>query len=218
MLQRTLPADSGRALRTAGGNATLIAVIALWAVAVVGGEAWMWRYQLTPGAPPAAAPRTWPADAPLPAHPGRPLVLMVAHPQCACTRASLNELRRLVARFEALPVQPDLYLSLVVPAGMGPDWIDGPVLKNASSIRGVRVAIDPGGRFAQRLGATTSGHVLVYSSDGALLFSGGITSARAHEGDAIGQNAIVRALYGGKPPIDTTPVFGCGLKSPAVRG
>src|SRR4029078_12925735 len=75
-----------------------------------------------------------------------------------------------------------------------------------------------GARVAARLGATTSGHVLVYGADGALLFSGGITSARAHEGDSIGQNAIVRALYGGKPPIDQTPVFGCGLKSPAVRG
>ena len=218
MLHRFLAAERGRGRRRAGGNATLIAVIALWAVAVVGGEAWMWRYQLTPGAAPAAAPRTWPADAPVPAHPGKPLLLMVAHPQCACTRASLNELRRLVARFEALPVQPDLYLSLIVPAGAGAGWIDGPVLRNASSIRGVRVVVDPGGRFAERLGATTSGHVLVYGGDGALLFSGGITSARAHEGDSIGQNAIVRALYGGKPPVDRTPVFGCGLKSPAVRG
>lgn len=218
MLHHTFAASRGGGRRKAAGNATLIAVIALWAVAVIGGEAWMWRYQLTPGAAPAAAPRTWPADAPLPAHPGRPLLLMVAHPQCACTRASLNELRRLVARFEALPVQPDLYLSLVVPAGAGAGWIDGPVLRNASSIHGVRVAIDPGGSFAARLGATTSGHVLVYGADGALLFSGGITSARAHEGDSIGQNAIVRALYGGKPPTDTAPVFGCGLKSPAVRG
>ena len=218
MLPHTLAARRGEGRRTAGGNATLVAVIALWAVAVVGGEAWMWRYQLTPGAAPAAAPRTWPADAAVPAHPGKPLLLMVAHPQCACTRASLNELRRLVARFERLPVQPELYLSLVVPAGAGAGWIDGPVLRNASSIRGVRVAIDPGGRFAARLGATTSGHVLVYDARGKLLFSGGITSARAHEGDSIGQNAIVRALYGATPPVDETPVFGCGLRSPAVRG
>jgi hypothetical protein len=204
--------------KRAGGNATLVAVIALWAVAVIGGEAWMWRYQLTPGAAPAAAPRTWPVDAAVPAHAGKPLLLMVAHPRCACTRASLNELRRLVARFEGLAVKPDLYLSLVVPEGAGANWIDGPVLHNASSIRGVRVAIDPGGRFAARLGATTSGHVLVYGKDGALLFSGGITAARAHEGDSIGQNAIVRALYGAHPPVDQAPVFGCGLKSPAVRG
>ncbi|HEV8241193.1 MAG TPA: RedB protein [Thermoanaerobaculia bacterium] len=218
MLRRSLAAWRGGGRGKARGNATLIAVIALWAVAVVGGEAWMWRYQLTPGAAPAAAPRTWPRDAAVPAHPGKPLLIMVTHPQCACTRASLNELRRLIARFEALPVQPDLYVSLIVPPGAGANWIDGPVLRNASSIRGVHVFVDPGGSFAARLGATTSGHVLVYGANGALLFSGGITSARAHEGDSIGQNAIVRALYGAKPSTGTTPVFGCGLRSPAVRG
>jgi hypothetical protein len=197
----------------ARGNGRLFVLIAVWAAAVVGGEVLLWRYQLTPGAAAAAAPRTWPAEAAIPAHGGRPLLLMVAHPQCACTRASLNELRRLVARFEGLRVQPELYLSLVVPDGAGADWIDGPVLRNAASLRGLHVVLDPGGRFAARLGATTSGHVLVYDAAGALLFSGGITSARAHEGDSIGQNAIVRALYGGTPPTQESPVFGCGLRT-----
>ena len=136
---------------------------------------------------------------------------MVAHPKCACTRASLNELRRLIARFEGLRQPPELYLSLIVPAGAKADWVDGPVLRNASSIRGLHVVLDPGGRFAARLGATTSGHVLVYGADDALLFSGGITSARAHEGDSAGQNAIVQALYGKTPPLRGSPVFGCGL-------
>src|SRR6185503_5391373 len=212
-MHSVLPALRGPRSRAARGNATLVAIVALWAAAVIGGEVWMWRYQLTPGAAPAAAPSTWPENAAIPAHRGKPLLLMVAHPQCACTRASLNELRRLVARFEGLQVPPELYLSLVVPAGAGADWIDGPVLRNASTIRGVHVVIDGGGRFAARLGATTSGHVLVYGADGALLFSGGITSARAHEGDSIGQNAIVKALYGHTPPSRQTPVYGCGLAS-----
>ncbi|HXT52758.1 MAG TPA: RedB protein [Thermoanaerobaculia bacterium] len=218
-----MPIDAPSADRTsrphAGrGNARILLVIALWAVAVIGGEVVMWSYQLTPGAAPAAAPATWPADAAIPTHAGRPLLLMVAHPKCACTRASLNELRRLVARFEALPRQPELYLSLIVPEGAGADWVDGPVLRNAASISSLHVALDPGGRFARQLGATTSGHVLVYGGDGALLFSGGITAARAHEGDAAGQDAIVAALYGKTSPIHRSPVFGCGLRSPAVKG
>lgn len=211
--------DGARPAARAGrGNARVLLVIAIWAAAVIGGEVMMWSYQLTPGATPAAAPATWPAGGAIPAHRGRPLLLMVAHPKCVCTRASLNELRRLIARFEALSPPPDLYLSLVVPEGEGAGWIDGPVLRNASSIAGVHVVLDPGGRFAARLGATTSGHVLVYGADDALLFSGGITAARAHEGDAPGQNAIVRALYGKTPPIHRSPVFGCGLRSPAVKG
>jgi len=203
--------DSAREPRQRG-NGRIFALIAFWAVAVVGGEVFLWSYQLTPGAAADAAPATWPADGSIPRHPGQPLLLMVAHPRCACTRASLNELRRLIARFEGLHPPPALYLSVVAPAGTGADWTDGPVLRNAASIRGLHVVVDPGGRFAARLGATTSGHVLVYGADGALLFSGGITSARAHEGDSIGQNAIVQALYQKDPSVRRTLVFGCGLE------
>jgi hypothetical protein len=200
------------------GNGRILALIAVWGMAVIGGEVMMWRYQLTPGAPPAPAPQSWPAGSAIPRHSDRPLLLMVAHPQCVCTRASLNELRRLVAQFEGLRPPPALYLSLIVPEGAGADWIDGPVLRNASSIPEVHVVLDPGGRFAARLGTTTSGHVLLYGADDALLFSGGITSARAHEGDSAGQNAIVKALYGKTPPLRRSLVFGCGLNDPATRG
>ena len=154
--------------------------------------------------------------------PGPPRPAAAAHggaPASASARAPAStSCGGSIARFEALSPPPDLYLSIVVPEGEGADWIDGPVLRNASSIAGVRVVLDPGGRFAARLGATTSGHVLVYGADDALLFSGGITAARAHEGDAPGQNAIVRALYGKTPPIHRSAVFGCGLRSPAVKG
>jgi hypothetical protein len=212
------PAERVLSRRRPAGNASIVALIALWGLAVVGGEALLWRYQLTPGAAPAPAPSTWPEGSGIPAHAGRPLLVMVAHPQCACTRSSLNELRRLVAQFEGLRPQPLLYLSLVVPAGAAADWIDGPVLRNATSIPQVQVVIDSGGSFASRLGATTSGHVLVYGADDRLLFSGGITSARAHEGEAVGQNAIVKALYGKTPSVRRSLVFGCGLQSRATRG
>jgi hypothetical protein len=212
-----LPEDAKPSERSGtGGNRRIIVFIALWVLAVIGGQLLMWRYQLTPGVMPAPPPETWPADSPTPSHRGRPLLLMVAHPQCACTRASLNELRRLIAQFQGLRPPPALYLSLIVPAGAGADWIDGPVLRNATSIPGLEVMLDPGGRFAARLGATTSGHVLLYGADDALLFSGGITSARAHEGAAAGQNAIVKALYGKAPPVDRSLVFGCALNERAT--
>ncbi len=159
------------------------------------------------------APQLWPADAGVPRD-GRPVLVMIAHPKCACTRASLHELQRLSTRFEALPSPPALYLSIIAPAGAGPDWADGPVLAAAASIRGLNVYLDPGGQFAGRLGATTSGHVLLYGADSRLLFSGGITSARAHEGDAAGQEAIVAALYGRGASSPVTPVFGCALHGP----
>jgi hypothetical protein len=188
--------------------------IALWATAVSAGAVELWRYQLTPGRAPASAPQVWPDDAGIPAHAGQPLLLMVAHPYCACTRASLNELRRLVTRFNALENPPLLYLSVTTPKGQDAAVREGPVLRNAATIEGLNVVMDPEGRFAARLGATTSGHTLLYGADGALLYSGGITAARAHEGDAVGQDAIVAALYGRTPASREAPVFGCGVHTP----
>lgn len=204
-------------LRAGSGNGWIYLLIVLWGTAVSAGAVRMIRYQLTPGPSPAPAPTLWPVNGNIPAHSGKPLLLMIAHPQCTCTRASLNELRRLIARFEGLRNPPEIYLSVIAPDGVGPDWTDGPVLRNAATISGLHVAIDPGGHFAERLGATTSGHVLLYGADEKLIFSGGITSARAHEGDAVGQEAIFNALYGKSPPTHETPVFGCALHTPVAR-
>ncbi len=189
-------------------------MIALWGAAITAGTVRVWQYQLTPGAPAGPAPSVWPVDSSIPAHPGRALLIMVAHPKCTCTRASLNELRRLMVRFRALENPPDVYLSIIAPEGVGADWTDGPVLRNASTIRTLNIVIDPGERFARKFGATTSGHVLLYGANGRLLFSGGITDARAHEGDAVGQEAIVAALYEKTPAATHTPVFGCALDTP----
>jgi hypothetical protein len=200
------------------GNGWIYVLIALWGTAVVAGIVKVWQYQLTPGATPAPAPSVWPVDSSIPAHSGRALLIMVAHPQCTCTRASLNELRRLMVRFRALKNPPEVYLSIIAPAGVGADWTDGPVMRNASSIRNLNIVIDPGERFARKFGATTSGHMLLYGADGRLLFSGGITDARAHEGDAAGQEAIVAALYEKTPAVTQTPVFGCALDKPVRPG
>ena len=198
------------------GNGWIYLTIALWATAVSAGSVELWRYQLTPGATPAPAPQAWPADSVVPVHPGKPVLLMVAHPQCACTRASLNELRRLIVRFNALENPPVLYLSVVPTKGSRGDAIDGPVLRNAASIEGLNVVIDQDGLFAKRLGATTSGHTLLYGASGELLYSGGITAARGHEGDAAGQDAILAALYGRPVATHEQPVFGCGLHKAAA--
>lgn len=214
MLTPAGPEDGIAPPRSRGRNGWIYLAIALWATAVSAGTVELWRYQLTTGRTPALAPTVWPENSAIPAHPGKPVLLMVAHPQCSCTRASLNELRRLIARFEQLENPPVLYLSVTAPNGVDAALTDGPVLRNAASIAGLNVVIDPQGRFAARLGATTSGHTLLYGADGALLYSGGITAARAHEGDAAGQGAIVAALYGKNPAIKDAPVFGCGLHSP----
>jgi hypothetical protein len=59
----------------------------------------------------------------------------------------------------------------------------------------------------------TSGAVLLYSSDGKLLFQGGITPARGHQGDSFGRQRILALLDGDAPDRRDAPVFGCALAS-----
>jgi hypothetical protein len=75
----------------------------------------------------------------------------------------------------------------------------------------VTVVRDDDGRHAKQFGAATSGQTLLYDQDGALVFSGGITGARAHAGDNLGRQSLV-ALLNRQPAARTgTSVFGCPL-------
>ena len=62
-----------------------------------------------------------------------------------------------------------------------------------------------------RFGVAASGQTLLYDTEGTLVFSGGITSARGHEGDNAGRSAISTYLHGGQIPLTQTPVFGCSI-------
>ena len=52
------------------------------------------------------------------------------------------------------------------------------------------------------MGATTSGHVLLYDAGGVLRFAGGITDGRGHEGDNAGLDAALALLRGHVPEVD----------------
>ncbi len=101
----------------------------------------------------------------------------------------------------------------VRPDGVEAGWEQTPLWQAASTVPGVRIVIDNGGKLARALGAETSGHALLYGADDRLLFSGGITRSRGHEGDNSGRRALSAAL-GGESSTATNPVFGCPLFSP----
>jgi hypothetical protein len=65
--------------------------------------------------------------------------------------------------------------------------------------------------LARQFHATTSGQTLLYSPAGSLMFSGGITAARGHEGDNVGESTIVALLTGKPTDVVRTPVFGCPI-------
>src|SRR5436309_12091604 len=88
----------------------IVAAVALWVPAVTFGISVLWKYSTPPGHP-AAPPAYWPWNAPIKRKEGRPTLLMFAHPQCQCSRASLGELAIIMAHAGAqLDAQVLFYL------------------------------------------------------------------------------------------------------------
>jgi hypothetical protein len=96
------------------------------------------------------------------------------------------------------------------PRQFPPGWERTDLWRSAAAIPGVTVRADPEGREAQRFGAVTSGHVLLYDRAGQLLFTGGITGSRGHEGDNAGCDRVIRLLTGSP----TAPT----VRGPASKG
>lgn len=163
-------------------------------------------YEARP-APPVTAPAIWPAATRLTLDPQHPTLVMFAHPRCPCTRASLREFARIL---ETCGAPVEARVEFFAPPAAGADWLDSPVRRLADSIPGITVEADIGGQECSRFGAAAaSGTVVLYGPDGKLLFAGGITPSRGHEGDSAGGRAVLALLRGGpKQPI-TAPVFGC---------
>lgn len=186
-------------------------------VATVAALAAISGYASRPGAA-ALAPATWPDASRLPRSRAQSTLVMIAHTECACTRASLHELERLMARADN---GMTAFVIFVGPRGT-------PGAHGLLDVRDTARAIPNVGVFeneseARLFGAATSGQVLLYDEAGVLVFRGGITPARGHEGTSAGGEAVrrfmtARSLSGAEPLAATSPpaseVFGCALFEP----
>jgi hypothetical protein len=144
------------------------------------------------------------------------MLLMFVHPRCACSHASLVELGHLVARVRGR-VAPTVVF--VRPRGADdPDFARGELRTLAASMPDVAIVDDAGGVEARRFGAATSGATLVYDTNARLLFAGGLTSVRGHEGNSFGQERIVALLSGAAADRTDSPVFGCALEDDSQPG
>jgi hypothetical protein len=191
----------------------LIAGVAAWLVTVGAGIAVLMAYENAPG-PGPAPPSAWPGESRIPRTADRPILVFFAHPHCPCTRASLGELARILARCQG---RVSACVLLVKPDGVGDDWTQTDLRKNALEIPGVQVLRDDGGAEARRFHAATSGQTLLYAADGRLLFHGGITPSRGHAGDSSGRTAILALVNGATKAREETFVFGCPLSGKALE-
>jgi hypothetical protein len=182
----------------------VIGMVTVWGVLTLAGVSLMARYDSTAG-PDQSAPSQWPERTSLKLA-GDPFqAFLFVHPYCACTRATLSELERLMqTRGRRLRVT----ISIVTRKDQ--DYKSLAIYETVRAIPDVAIVADPEGAEARRFGAVTSGFLALYNQKGDLLFSGGITGARGEEGDNRGRSAV-EEIVDGKAGLRRALVFGCGL-------
>jgi hypothetical protein len=187
-------------------NKTPIAIAAAWFLVVCAGVVAVSIYKMTPS-PQRQIAAVWPAGAQVTPSADRATLLLFAHPQCPCTRATLTELAGLEARYGD---RLDTWVLFLSPKGVPANFTETDLRRSAERIPSVHVLTDEGGAEAARFGIATSGTVALYQH-GKLLFHGGITPARGHEGESAGRERVVSLLTTGVADRNDAPVFGCSL-------
>jgi hypothetical protein len=184
-----------------------LGLFGVWFVLIGTGVAALWRYGQAPGGS-LPISSEWPADSRVTPIANRATLIMVVHPQCPCSKASVSELEWIMSRTSD---KLSAVVLFVVPTGAPADFEKTDLFTAASAIPGVEVLTDADGVEAQRFGAVTSGHTLLYDADGRLKFRGGITSSRGQAGENAGRKAIFQLVNARPALVDHTPVFGCPL-------
>ena len=197
--------------------ASLLLIAALlWLGCAVFGFACLGKRDGTTGAS-GHPPAQWRQASLAALDPVKPTLVMLVHPQCPCSRASISELNHLMA---LCPNRAAVFVLFVKPAGYPEAWAHTALWRQAAAIPGVRVLLDDNGDTARRFGAATSGQTLLYAPGGRLLYQGGLTGSRGHEGDNAGLSDMAALLGRRQAPEAAArqePVYGCPLTACRVE-
>jgi len=198
---RTMP-------RRRRSRALLPVSLALWLGGVVVGFTYVIDYEFTAGA--GGGSLRLPEEARPYLDIERPTLFVFIHPNCPCSRATIQELDRILAACAGEMLARVFFYR---PSTAAEGWAVTDLWHSATEIPGVSTHVDARGEEALRFGAETSGHAQLYSPSGELLFSGGITGSRGHAGDNAGRKAIEDLVLHGAADRHTTPVFGCSIRA-----
>lgn len=181
----------------------------LWLVLILVGFSSMIVYASLPGKT-SVSLTTWPQDLAFQPAPHRACLVFFMHPRCPCTKASLNQLKELFLLSPDCPF--DVKVLVFDPTNREQDWTQTLLLAEAKRLPHTDIVFDTDGKQAQRLGAFTSGHVLLFDADRNLVFSGGITPSRGHIGNCDGFSYLSQWILGGSTSGQkTAATYGCPI-------
>jgi hypothetical protein len=182
-------------------------LLAIWGLAVGTGLLLLGAYAARPGDA-GTPPFTWPRATGIAFDDHRWNLLLFIHAECPCSRASVEELAYIMAR---VGDRICAHAVLLGPEPGSSRLAVKLVLNQLCTVPKLHIWQDEAAVETQRFRVATSGHVLLYDSQGRLAFSGGITPARGHVGQNHGRDAIVARVQQGHDDQSSSPVFGCWL-------
>lgn len=159
------------------------------------------------------AASSWPAGSPILAAP-QPTLVMMAHPYCACTEASLEELKVIMDRAKG---RLRAYVLFLRAKGTKDDWSRTRYWDKAVAIPGVTVLEDLAGAEAKRFGVSVSGETVLFDARGVTQFHGGITPTRGHSGDNKGRQRVLAVLEGTASDPGQHAAYGCPITPDGQR-
>lgn len=216
MLRATDPPALPSSVITLKGWLTT-ALVASWFAASAGVWAWTVAYGTTTAQPVTTAfANPAPATCSLATLSERPTLYLFMHPRCPCTRATITQLDRLLTASGLEKAEmPEVVVVATIPSSAGENdeaWLQSETLRLASELPNASVQYDTGGVKARSFGAQASGSVALYAPDGELLFVGGVTVSRGHDGDCLGAAQLLQQIKNPNEPVPVTaPALGCRL-------
>jgi hypothetical protein len=192
----------------------VLAMAALvWAATVGAAYQAIRRFESTPGVA-AVAHASWPGGSRVRRAAGTWTLVMLIHPHCSCSRASVAELE---AVLEKAPRTVQTYVLVYRPREFPAGWERTDVVAAAMRLHRAHVLIDEDGAEARLFGGFTSGQTFLYDANGRLRFDGGITLLRGHAGLNSGRAGIIR-IASTQTGTGKHPVFGCAISTRPARG
>lgn len=192
-------------------------LVACWFVACAGVWAWTVAYGTTTAQPHRSAFAN-----PAPIVEGitslveQPTLYLFMHPRCPCTRATIAQLDRVLTASGLEKAElPAVVVVATIPSSAGENddaWRESDTLRMASELPNATVQYDSGGVKARSFGAQASGSIALYAADSRLLFAGGVTVSRGHEGDCLGSEQLLQQIKNPNEQVPVTaPALGCRL-------
>jgi hypothetical protein len=192
----------------------LLALVGLiWISVIAAGSAALMKYEYG-AATPGESPSQWPVHSRIQPPHDKFVLVMVAHPDCPCTRASVAQLEELMARLSGKLVA---YVLFSKPEAGEQEVRASELWKKAEKIPGVAVLFDRQAAESAGFGGLVSGETMLYDRAGRLVFTGGLTSARGREGHSAGTDAVLMRVSENPNASAHTPVFGCSLRDPETK-